>query len=34
VGSEWLEAIRTRDARYRERMKNEYVAAGGHETTS
>ncbi|UVE54124.1 hypothetical protein [Burkholderia sp. EMB26] len=32
--AEWLEAIRTRDARYRKRMGNEPEEAGGDETSS
>ncbi|WP_419685629.1 hypothetical protein ACN22W_00040 [Burkholderia theae] len=28
---EWIDAIRTRDARYRQRLKDEYLKAGGDE---
>ena len=27
--AEWIDAIRTRDSRYRERLRNEYLKAGG-----
>ncbi|HDV6330103.1 hypothetical protein KDW63_18915 [Burkholderia cenocepacia] len=32
--ADWLEAVRTRDARYRERRRNEHLEAGGDEATS
>ncbi|QRR08579.1 hypothetical protein FPJ27_19680 [Burkholderia sp. MS455] len=32
--AEWIDAIRTRDARYRQKLKDEYLQAGGDEVGS